>query len=68
MLWLFHAVMAVVWIGLSVPALNAMFNGHWTAAAVWGGLALLAIGTEIGVARLLPRFLGRDPYADYEDR
>lgn len=62
MLLLFHTVMFGIWVGLSVPAISAAFNGRWIAAAVWGALALFALAIEVSVARILPRLLGRDPY------
>lgn len=61
-LWLFHAMMFVLWIALSVPAADAIGTGNWGAAAVWGGLAVLVLGVEVTVGRALPRWLGREPY------
>ncbi len=64
MLWLFHLVMFVLFVGFSVPALSALQDSAWGAGALWGGLTTLVLGVEVLVAKKLPRLLGRDPYED----
>jgi hypothetical protein len=65
MLWAFHFVMFVMFIGSGVPALSALDDRHWTAAAVWGGLAATVLCVEIFAAKVfLPWILGREPYDD----
>ncbi len=59
--------MFVLFIGLSVPALNAAGAGNWGGAAAWGGPAGFVLGVEVFVAKALPRLMGRDPYENWRD-
>jgi hypothetical protein len=55
MLWRFHTVAFCVWLALAVPAVNALADSRWDAAAVFAGLSCVVLGAELLVARVVRR-------------